>query len=133
MIFCTVQSRKGSSIITAMLFNVVLTLLVLSMLEKNLLDRKISGYFENSSLAFIKAEKALLAMENKLKNGEMPKNAEVISSDICGVTFYKLISTGKSGIASKTIQSTFAKTNDISKCTPKPLIIEGRQSWKECD
>lgn len=116
-----------------MLFNVVLTLLVLSMLEKNLLYRKINSYFENSSLAFIKAEKALLVMENELKNEKIPKNAEIISSDICGVTFYKLTSTGKSGIASKTIQSTFAKINDISKCTPKPLIKEGRQSWREFD
>lgn len=125
------KNISGSILIITLSINLIITLFIMVLLESNLLESKLSGYFRNKNLALINAENSLHMKEQMLQKGLIPQDIAVIPSQTCGVIYYRLTTTGKSGLVSKSITSTYAKINDISSCNPKPIIKEGRQSWKE--
>ena len=117
--------KNGSALIIAMLFVFILSALVLVVLERSALESRMVGYFSAKNMTLAVLEQTLASKEQELLKGKIPREAALISNRICGVTFYLL--------TLKNLQSTFAKVGDMSKCDPKPIIAEGRQSWVVID
>lgn len=124
------RSQCGAALVAVMLFLMVLTILVISMLQSGLLETKMSEYYKNNSALFYAAERQLEKYEQQLAKGEQVRAATIIDAAVCGTTFYRVnsvIHNGESGIR---VQSTFAKVGDILSCDPKPQVQTGRQSWR---
>ena len=124
------QKQTGMIFIVVMLFVFILSLLTMSELESTLLETKMSNYDSNKMQTFYRAENLLIQYEQKIAQGEKTASAEIIDNDICGITFYRITVAEKRNGASSILQSTFAKIGDITHCDPKPIIQQGRQSWR---
>ena len=85
---------------------------------------------KTSYLDKLQAEKNLSQTEQLIQPHVLPKGVTIISTAICGVTFYRVTVTGQYHHTKTTLQSTYALIGDTSNCNPKPTINAGRQSWK---
>ena len=124
------NKQGGMILILALILMLLLSLLMLSAIETSLLETKMSNYDSNKMQTFYRAENLLIQYEQKIAQGEKTASAEIIDNDICGITFYRITVAEKRNGASSILQSTFAKIGDITHCDPKPIIQQGRQSWR---
>ena len=122
---------QGFALITVLLFTIILSLLALAMIQVSLLEVSASGYYQSKILALIDAENKLRRAEHKLVAGEIPREAVLIPQQVCGVKFYRLAVICKAGATKHSLQSTYAKLDDPSRCEPKPKVTEGRQGEKQ--
>ena len=130
-IYCFKRVCKGTILISALLFLLVLTLLVASILQTGLLENKMSTNYQDETFALQKAEINLIKKEQKIgQSNKLPAGVKVISTAVCGVTFYRVKAEGEYKGAKKTLQSTFAIIGDTAHCRYKPSVIPGRQSWR---
>lgn len=127
-----IQKQRGTILIFALFFVVILSFLILRILESSSLENKIAKNYQDEIANFYALESKLIQYEQKVLNGENTKFATLINDKaVCGVTFYSITVTEKTGDASGQMTSTVAKFNDdIAKCDPLPVVTEGRQSWQ---
>lgn len=120
----------GMILIIVMLFVAILSLLIITLLQSNILETKISIYNKNLAVAESIAASNLLTYEKEILQGDPPaKYVHLIDKeDVCGVQFFEVTAPGTFGTSSVNLQSTFAKIVD-NNCSPKP-VIQGRLSWK---
>jgi Tfp pilus assembly protein PilX len=128
-------ANHGIILISALLFLSTLTLLTLNILQTNLLESKMSNNYKDSLFALYQAENILIAKEKLLIQSPdintLPPDIALISTDICGISFYRIqVNITENGI-NKKLQSTYAIRGDVSQCNPQPTIKTGRQSWLE--
>jgi len=121
--------EKGMVLVMVLLFLSVISLLAINLLNTSLLETKMSGYYQNKSKSFYQAENYLAQSEQAILAGEKIANAEIIDTDVCGVTFYRVFASAEHNSAQSKLQSTLAKIDDLSHCDPKPNVREGRQSF----
>lgn len=128
-------TNYGIILISALLFLSTLTLLTLNVLQMNLLENKMSNNYKDSLFALQQAEIALTAKEKLLTPSTnintLPPETTLISTDICGVSFYRVQVNSMENGVNKKLQSTYAVIGDTSQCNPPPTIKTGRQSWLE--
>jgi len=122
-------SETGAVLITALLFLLILTMLAMSIVHIGLLETKMSKNYQDKIFATQQAEQNLIQKEQQLNSGNLSV-ATVISTAICGVTFYRIEAEGQYHHAKTNIHSTYAIIGDTSHCDPKPTIHPGRQSWR---
>lgn len=126
--------QNGVILIIALLFTTVLTLLALSILQKGVLESKMTSYISEQDTTLAELEKDLLKEEEKIKSAASSNKITEISSleitkdsHVCGFRFYR---TKVTKINSDIIaQSTYALENKDEKCDSKPNVKAGRQSW----
>ena len=90
-----------------------------------------SVYYQEKTQSLIAAENKLLKDEAMLSGNQVPRDAQLITDEICGVKFYRITAAGKFAATQSVLQSVFAKIGDVSHCIPKPKTKEGRQAWRE--
>jgi Tfp pilus assembly protein PilX len=130
-LYCFKTTCKGAILISALLFLFVLTLLAMSISQTGLLENKMSSNYQNGIFALQRAEINLTKKEQQIgRSNKLPTGVEIISTAVCGVTFYRVKAEGKYGEAKQSLQSTFAIIGDTTHCHHKPSIIRGRQSWR---
>jgi hypothetical protein len=120
--------NAGFVLVTSLLLLLILTILAVSLLQNGLLTAKITTNYQDQVFALQIAEKNLL-----LKEQEIPTETNGISEIshvICGVKFYRVITSGEYHGTQIKLQSTYAVISDTSKCNPKPTIKPGRHSWR---
>jgi len=122
---------QGFVLIAALLFTLLLSCLVLMLAENSGLTTKSGIYYQQKILTLTDAKKRLLQNEIIFKSGQIPHGAILIDDKICGVKIYHLTTTSKMKFAKTTLQSTYAKLDDVLHCEQKPKIHEGWQSIKE--
>jgi Tfp pilus assembly protein PilX len=120
-------NNLGIILVSTMLFLLLLTLLAINALQTALLETKMSANFKDNIATLHKAEKKLQHKEFLLQQGITPLPPEItlISTDICGINFYRI----KVHCDKEILQSTYAVIGDISSCDSKLNIQPGRQSW----
>jgi len=126
--------QNGVVLIIALLFTTVLTLLALSILQKGLLESRMTSYISKQDIDLAELEKDLIKEEEKIKSTISSNKVTEISSleitkdlHVCGFKFYRAkVTKINSGIIA---QSTYAIENKDEKCDPKPNVKAGRQSW----
>jgi Tfp pilus assembly protein PilX len=122
---------KGTILISALLFLLVLTLLVMSILQTGLLESKMSTNYQDGIFVLQKAEINLTKKEQQIgRSNKLPVGVEIISTAVCGVTFYRVKAEGEYQKAKQSLQSTFAIINNTAHCRRKSLVTPGRQSWR---
>jgi len=124
-------SAKGFVLIFTLLITFILSLLALTLAQVSLMESKMGAYYQEKTLSLIDAENKLIKDESVLVAGVVPRDAVLVTGEICGVKFYRVTTDGKFGATKSTVQSTFAKIGDTSHCDPKPKVKDGRESWKE--
>jgi len=128
------KTEDGYILISVLFFLTVLYLLVTGLMEVALLESKMSANYAQQIENLYATDQALIEYEQKILEGNPPSNAKIIqpvaNSSICGVTYYRVTATHAHGMNSTQIESTYAKLGDISKCNPKPIVQEGRQSFR---
>lgn len=124
-------SAQGFVLIFTLLITFILSLLALTLVQVSLMETKMGVYYWEKTLSLIDAENKLLKAETTLIAGQVPREATLITDEICGVKFYRVTTSGKFGTTESVLQSTFAKIGDISRCPVKPKIKEGQQGWVE--
>jgi Tfp pilus assembly protein PilX len=130
-LYCFETACKGTILISALLFLLILTLLAMSILQTGLLENKMSTNYQDGIFALQRAEINLTKKEQQIsRSNKLPAGVEMISTAVCGVTFYRVKAEGKYGEAKRVLQSTFAIINNAAHCRHKPSIIPGRQSWR---
>lgn len=123
-------TQSGMVLVLVMLFLLVLTLIVTSGLSIVIMETKMSKNFVSYVTLMQAAENKLSQYEQKLVQSGKAPGSEIISTDLCNVTIYRVTASVIQGTASCELQSTFAKVGDTSRCEPKPNIVQGRQSWR---
>ena len=122
---------KGSILISTLLILLVLTGLAMAVLSTGLLESKMSVNYRDQLFSRQKAEQNLLQQEQLISIAkELPKNIELISQAICGVTFYRVTAVGEYNNMKTTLQSTYALVDPTAPCNPPPQISSGRKSWR---
>lgn len=124
--------ENGTILLSVMMFIVIITSLALFILQSSVLENKMSiAYFSKIS-AFYKAENDLSKYEKRILDGGSVKGNIAQKLDdygnCAGVEFYRITVAAKD--ESVKLQSTMAKLGDIAKCSPKPNIRPGRQSFR---
>ena len=123
--------NSGIILISTLLYLAILTLLVISTLQTNILETKMSVNYKKNIFHLYQAEIKLrtqeLLLEEALEQGieRLPAGIALISSEICGVNFYRI----KFRYNNEILQSTYAVMTDTNWCNSKPNIRPGRQSW----
>jgi hypothetical protein len=128
-----IKSVRGIALITAVIFFMLLSLIVVEMLKRSILSNKENTYAKNKYLSLISAENNFITFEHNLLSDRFPNEAELIYEE-CGVDYYRI--KGKTEVtenmeAKSAIIGSFAVVGDVSKCEPKPTIISGMKSWRE--
>ncbi|MEI8054923.1 MAG: PilX N-terminal domain-containing pilus assembly protein [bacterium] len=115
-------------LVAVMLFLSVVSFLALSLLNTSLLETKMSGYYQNKTHAFYKAESILEKREQEIAAGKIvsPEITEIKNANVCGVIFYSITASAEYNTK---LQSTFAKIVSPHNCTPKTSIKPGRQAF----
>ena len=108
-----------------------MSLLALTLVQVSLMETKMSAYYQEKTLSLINAENKLLKDESVFAAGQVPHDAVLITDEICGVKFYRIITSGKFGATISVLQSVFAKIGEVEHCPIKPKVKEGRQGWVE--
>lgn len=134
----SVGNNSGFILIVAMLFLSILSLLAFSMLEVNLLENKMSAFFQDKVQSFYQAEEYLSQAEEQINAGGLPANANVSFNDItssisgvpCEVIFYRLKATANHRGTESVLWSTFLKVRgDTRGCNSRSKVVTGRQSF----
>jgi len=130
-LYCFKTTCKGTILISALLFLLILTLLAMSISQTGLLENKMSSNYQDGIFALQRAEINLIKKEQQIgRSNKLPSGVDIMSTAVCGVTFYRVRAEGKYGETKRVLQSTFAIINDATHCRHKSLIIPGRQSWR---
>lgn len=127
------KNERGFVLIIMLLFLLVLNLLALSILNVGLLETKMEVAYLDKVRSFYHAESNLLRAEQEILAGKsvttLNVDVAVINSGICGVIFYRLTAHGGYNGAKSSLQSTVARLVDASRCSVKPNVTAGRQSF----
>ncbi len=130
-LYCFKATCKGTILISALLFLLILTLLTISISQTSLLENKMSSNYQDGIFALQRAEINLIKKEQQIgRSNKLPAGVEIISTAVCGVTFYRVKAEGKYKETKRILQSTFAIIGDTTHCHHKLLITPGRQSWR---
>ena len=124
------RSNSGMVLISALLFVVILSFIVVSITESSLMEAKMTKSYQDKIQAFYDAEADILSNEQKLLSGQKSKFEVFDDGGVCGVTFYKIDEVKKVGASTSEIISYFAKFGDFSKCQNVPIYNEGRLALK---
>jgi Tfp pilus assembly protein PilX len=133
-----VCSDDGFVLVIVMLFLSILSLLALGILEINLLENKMSAFFQDKVNSFYQAEEYLLQAEMEMRAGNLPANdvnikitkiGSGIFGVLCEVNFYRLRAKASCRGIDSVLWSTFLKVGDIAGCSPEFDLITGRQSF----
>jgi len=128
-LYSNFHHTNGFILVTTMLFLLVVSLLAISVLNMNLLEDKMNIFHQDKIRAFYKAENILLDAERRILVGLDVSNIQIVDTNICGVTFYRLIVEAEYHGAKSILQSVFAKISNFENCPSKPNINLGRQSF----
>lgn len=130
-LYCFKTACEGAILISALLFLLILTLLAISISQTGLLENKMSSNYQDGIFALQRAEINLTKKEQQIdRSNKLPAGVEIISTAVCGVTFYRVKAEGRYREAKRVLQSTFAIINNSTHCRHKSLITPGRQAWR---
>jgi Tfp pilus assembly protein PilX len=116
---------SGVVLISTLLLLLLLTLLAINILQTGLLETRMSANYKDNILLLHRAEMNLYNQEALLQQGIISSGVTLISTDVCGVNFYRIqVNYGK-----EILQSTYAVIENLSNCDLKINIQSGRQSW----
>jgi Tfp pilus assembly protein PilX len=128
-----INLQKGMVLLYGLIFTIVLSFIVISMMNTSLLETKMAKNYQNKAQAFYNVETEIVSNEQKLLTDQKSKFVEITDSDadkLCGVTFYTIDIKKTVDTAVSEVVSSFAKFGDFSKCESMPKFKEGRQSFK---
>jgi Tfp pilus assembly protein PilX len=127
--------HRGFILISAMLLTVLWSLLLVAVISNNLLEFKISGFYEDQVRSFYQAEQQLLRLEQQVTESSLPKvlatsEVRIIEAGFCGVNFYQLRVSATYRQSTTTLQSVVAVISN-KKCDSQTIlpIKTGRQSF----
>jgi type IV pilus assembly protein PilX len=135
-----IANQCGWALLTALLFSFVITGLLLSTLENNLLDAKVAHYFYDKMIAFESAEAGLLAAESEIQNktfmaplskATVTKKIEIIHEDACHKKTYQITVSAQYQHAKIKLQSIydFLPNPQTTACLSEK--INQRLFWRE--
>ncbi|MCK4870173.1 MAG: hypothetical protein KAS93_03595 [Gammaproteobacteria bacterium] len=126
------RREHGVVLFSALIFLLVITLLVIGVAKSGLLEAKINNNYYAKVMVLQKAEVLLRQQEKTLATANyLPPHVVVLTTQTCGVIFYRVNVEAGYLHARVTLQSVYAKLLRHRYCKTKPTIRPGRQSWLE--
>lgn len=129
------HNKQGFVLVVMLLFLLVLNLLVMTVLDIDVVESKMERAYHDKIQAFYSAENRLLLAEHRVLAGGARLvgvdgvDVDIVSSEICGVEFYRITAAASWNGAKSLLQSTVAKMVDAGHCEIKPNVAIGRHSF----
>lgn len=135
-----ITSQGGLVLVTTLLFVFIITLLVLSIAENNILENRVRTFFQNKMVALQAAESGLFAIQRQLTgqpivlpNGEakLYSHTEQVAEDSCQRKIFLVTVTAIYHRVEVTLESAYllSRTLSLPNCKTENNII--RLWWRQ--